>query len=179
MAGKRGRNLEGHKSAKLAKITQKDSHALTPGNECKQNEDRRKKPGKKQGKAVAQVVEDEQIFEIETQGQMSDFQSEGEMDLSTEGTDSEAGKERVKAVVSAGQNRSGRVRIVLVDEEITFSVQCNNNATIVENDPLTKQTADDSLEEGECSQSITEGCEVIDDRDDTQMADEVVEELIN
>ena len=106
---------------------------------------------------MAQVVEDEHIFGIETQGQMSDFQSDCEMDLSTEGTNSEAGKEKATVALSAGQNRSGRIQLVPVDDEITFTVQCNNNATIVENDLLTKQIADDSLEEGECSQSVTGG----------------------
>ena len=69
-------------------------YPVTPDNKCKQSAMKANKEWKKNNvKAVTRVVEDDQIFEIETQGQMSEFShEEKEQETIEEETDTETGK---------------------------------------------------------------------------------------
>ena len=94
MAGtKRSKTNVSNRTAKVRKIDSGDLHPVNPNNKCKQNKTEPKKVKVKQQKTSARVVEDEQIFEIETQGQMSDFASENEQDfIEGEIEDTDSGK---------------------------------------------------------------------------------------
>ena len=132
------------------------------------------------------MVEDKQIFEIETQGQMSDFASENEQDfIEGEIEDTDSGK-TIKA--KPGVNRLGRVRSLTVDNEVSFNYQVygqgNNNATVTEpeevDDGQQPTRFDQSLEEGECNKSVND--EVTDsvvDMSSNINVEQVIEEKVD
>ena len=134
------------KGGKVTKIDQSAEdelmHQLTPMNECKQSRSRPKTvEGDNNSNVIttsAQVIENEQVFEIVTQGQMSDFQSEDGQ------TESDSGKLGMKGVTEA---------ILNVDHEVSFRLQTNNNAKIGEasEDEDISLQANKSMEEGECT----------------------------
>ena len=103
---------KGGKVAKVDQSTEAESmHQLTPGNKSKQSRSRSKMTECNNNSNVittsAQVIEDEQVFEFVTQGQMSDFQSKDGQ------TESDSGKLGMKGVTEA---------ILNVDHEVSFSV---------------------------------------------------------
>ena len=130
MAGtKRPRNGSNPKVAKVSKIENKkehDLHSMTPGDKSKQKKGNVKTQSRK---TVARIFEDNQILEIETQDQMTDFLSENEMGEDMAESESEAGKE-----CNLKMNRSGKVRRFRVDQKISFRCQQNNNAIIADTD---------------------------------------------
>ena len=104
-------------------------------------------------KAKATFEEDENIVEIETEGQATDFVSDN-----TESSEDESGK---CTMVETGS------RFINVDSEITFKQQVNNNANLIQ-DP--ESCLNESLEEGECSQrSGVDNAEGEETGDDTML----------
>ena len=119
----RSKTAGGGKASKHAKLEGEnpdmfDMDGLTPGDESKQTKTQRVKKDKGNKPFIsttAQVVEEDQILEIETTGQMTEFQSETEE--GEEVTDSELGSDSFK--------RSENTRVRCIDHEVSFVYQIN------------------------------------------------------
>ena len=148
---KRGKDSIDKKSVKKVKSDKAEKmHSDDLGDERCQGKQMREVTPKQDGKGKATKIvtratfeEDDQIFEIVTEGQNTDFASnngiETENEGSTDGSVLNSGKVK--------QNNSEKFLAADDSNEISFRIQVNNNTTIADEEP-----ANQSIEEGECSQ---------------------------
>ena len=105
--------------------------------------------GRKQ-KITARIAEEDQVVEMEAEGQATEFLDDDKTD--TEDSNNSSSESEGKLCRTRATRSQTHRRMIVVDSDIQFNLQTNNNASMLN----TNNVITDETEEGECSQESGE-----------------------